>query len=52
MPTSFMKTNIVPVPKNTKVTCLNDYQPVAQCTTEQEDKYIRVSSLKLPVEDL
>ena len=27
--TSFMLTTIVPVPKNTKVTCLNDYRPVA-----------------------
>ena len=27
--TCFKQTTIVPVPKNTKVTCLNDYQPVA-----------------------
>jgi hypothetical protein len=27
--TSFKQTTIVPVPKNTKVTCLNDYRPVA-----------------------
>ena len=27
--TCFKQTAIVPVPKNTKVTCLNDYQPVA-----------------------
>ena len=25
IPTCFMQTTIVPVPKNTKVTCLNDY---------------------------
>ena len=24
-----MQTTIVPVPKNTKVTCLNDYRPIA-----------------------
>ena len=29
IPTYFKQTTIVPVPKNTKVTCLNDYQPVA-----------------------
>ena len=29
LPTCFKQTTIVPVPKNTKVTCLNDYQPVA-----------------------
>ena len=29
IPTCFKQTNVVPVPKNTKVTCLNDYQPVA-----------------------
>ena len=29
IPTSFMQTTIVPVPKNTKATCLNDYRPVA-----------------------
>ena len=29
IPTCFKQTKIVPVPKNTKVTCLNDYQPVA-----------------------
>ena len=28
-PTCFKQTTIVPVPKNTKVICLNDYQPVA-----------------------
>ena len=28
IPTCFKQTTIVPVPKNTKVTCLNDYQPV------------------------
>ena len=29
IPTWFKQTTIVPVPKNTKVTCLNDYRPVA-----------------------
>ena len=29
IPTCFKQTNIVPVPKNTKVNCLNDYRPVA-----------------------
>jgi hypothetical protein len=29
IPTCFKQTTIDPVPKNTKVTCLNDYQPVA-----------------------
>jgi hypothetical protein len=29
IPTCFKQTTIVPVPKNTKVTCLNDYQPIA-----------------------
>uniref|UniRef100_A0A674ED18 Reverse transcriptase domain-containing protein n=1 Tax=Salmo trutta TaxID=8032 RepID=A0A674ED18_SALTR len=29
IPTCFKQTTIVPVPKNTKVTCLNDYRPVA-----------------------
>jgi hypothetical protein len=29
IPTCFMQTTIVPVPKNTKVTRLNDYRPVA-----------------------
>ena len=29
IPTSFKKTTIVPVPNNTKVTCLNDYRPVS-----------------------
>ena len=28
IPTCFKQTTIVPVPKNTKVTCLNDYRPV------------------------
>jgi hypothetical protein len=27
--TCFKQTTIVPVPKNTKATCLNDYRPVA-----------------------
>ena len=29
IPTCFKQTTIVPVPKNTKITCLNDYQPIA-----------------------
>ena len=29
IPTCFKQTPIVPVPKNTKATCLNDYRPVA-----------------------
>ena len=29
IPTCLMHTTIVPVPKNTKGTCLNDYRPVA-----------------------
>jgi hypothetical protein len=29
IPTCFKQTTIVPVPKNTKVPCLNDYRPVA-----------------------
>ena len=29
IPTCFKKTTMVPVPKNTKGTCLNDYRPVA-----------------------
>ena len=29
IPTCFKQTTIVPVPKNTKVTCLNDYRPIA-----------------------
>ena len=29
IPTCLKQTTIVPVPKNTKVTCLNDYRPVA-----------------------
>ena len=28
IPTCFKQTTIVPVPKNTKATCLNDYRPV------------------------
>ena len=28
VPTCFKQTTIVPVPKNTKATCLNDYRPV------------------------
>ena len=27
--TCFKQTTIVPVPKNTKATCLNDYRPIA-----------------------
>jgi hypothetical protein len=29
IPACFKQTTIVPVPKNTKVACLNDYQPIA-----------------------
>ena len=29
IPTCFKQTTIVPVTRNTKVTCLNDYRPVA-----------------------
>uniref|UniRef100_A0A8C7I238 Reverse transcriptase domain-containing protein n=1 Tax=Oncorhynchus kisutch TaxID=8019 RepID=A0A8C7I238_ONCKI len=29
MPTCFKQTTIVPLPKNTKATCLNDYRPIA-----------------------
>ena len=29
IPTCLKQTTIVPVPKNTKATCLNDYRPVA-----------------------
>jgi hypothetical protein len=29
IPTCFKQSTIVPVPKNTKLTCLNDYRPVA-----------------------
>jgi hypothetical protein len=29
IPTCFKQTTIVPVPKNTKVTCLNDLRPIA-----------------------
>ncbi|CDQ58197.1 unnamed protein product [Oncorhynchus mykiss] len=29
IPTCFKHTTIVPVPKNTKATCLNDYRPEA-----------------------
>ena len=29
IPTCFKQTTIVPMPKNTKATCLNDYRPVA-----------------------
>ena len=29
IPTCFKQTIMVPVPKNTKITCLNDYRPVA-----------------------
>ena len=29
IPTCFKQTTIVPVPKNTKATCLNDYRPEA-----------------------
>ena len=29
IPTCFKQTTMVPVPKEAKVTCLNDYRPVA-----------------------
>ena len=29
IPTCFKQTSIVPVPKKAKITCLNDYRPVA-----------------------
>jgi hypothetical protein len=32
LPTCFKQTTIVPVPKNTKVTCLNEYRPIALTT--------------------
>ncbi len=31
VPTSFKKSVIIPVPKNSKPSCLNDYRPVALC---------------------
>ena len=34
IPICFKQTTIVPVPKNTKVTCLNDYRPVALTTLD------------------
>ena len=36
IPTCFKQTTMVPVPKNTKATCLNDYRPVAltNCSSE------------------
>ncbi len=33
VPTSFKKSVIIPVPKNSKPTCLNDYRPVALTST-------------------
>jgi hypothetical protein len=36
IPTCFKQTTIVPVPKNTKVTCLNDYRPVALTSVAME----------------
>ncbi len=33
VPTSFKKSVIIPVPKNSKPSCLNDYRPVALTTT-------------------
>ncbi|XP_051899168.1 uncharacterized protein LOC127585608 [Pristis pectinata] len=33
VPTCFKKTTIIPVPKKSKVTCLNDYRPVALTST-------------------
>ena len=32
IPTCFKQTTLVPVPKNTKATCLNDYRPLALTT--------------------
>ena len=34
IPTCFKQTTIVPVPKITKATCLNDYRPVALTSVE------------------
>ncbi len=33
VPTSFKKSVIIPVPKNSKPSCLNDYRPVALTST-------------------
>ncbi len=33
VPTSFKKSVIIPVPKNSKLSCLNDYRPVALTST-------------------
>ncbi len=33
IPTSFKKSVIIPVPKNSKPSCLNDYRPVALTST-------------------
>jgi gmma-aminobutyric acid receptor subunit gamma/cGMP-dependent protein kinase 2 len=35
IPTYFKQTTLVPVPKNAKITCLNDYRPIAHtCSCE------------------
>jgi hypothetical protein len=36
IPTCFKQTTIIPVPKNTKVTCLNDYRPEALTSVARE----------------
>ena len=36
IPTCFKQTTIVPVPQNTKVTCLNDYRPVALTSVDMK----------------
>ena len=36
IPPCFKQTTIVPVPKNTKVTCLNDYRPVAHTSVSMK----------------
>jgi hypothetical protein len=38
IPTCFKQTTIVPVPKNTKATCLNDYLPLALTSTPLSQK--------------
>jgi c-di-GMP-binding flagellar brake protein YcgR len=41
IPTCFKQTTIVPVPKNTKVTCLHDYRPVEH-TSEVMKRFERL----------
>ncbi len=36
VPTSFKKSVIIPVPKNSKPSCLNDYHPVALTSTDMK----------------